>query len=107
MDQCIIAALKKWDKYLYLKDALKFSELHEDEEKRQCDAETKGAAAHLLDAALYVGESWKEVMSMTINNCFAKADLGITLEYDDMEIDETDNFNMTDLMTETNNIMTK
>jgi hypothetical protein len=38
MDQGIIAALKKQYKYLYLKDALKFSELDEDEEKRQRDA---------------------------------------------------------------------
>ncbi len=37
MDQGIIAALKNWYKYLYLKDGLKFSELEEDEEKRQCD----------------------------------------------------------------------
>ena len=28
---------------------------------------------------------------MAIKNCFAKADLGIALKYDDMEIDETDN----------------
>ncbi len=41
---------------------------------------------------------------MTIKTCFAKVDLGITLEYDDMVIGETDNFNMTDLIKVIDNI---
>ncbi len=38
---------------------------------------------------------------------FAKADLGIALEYDDAETDETDSFNMADLITELDNLMTQ
>jgi hypothetical protein len=44
---------------------------------------------------------------MTIKNCFTKADLGITLEYDVMEIDETENFHRTDFIMEIGNIMTQ
>ncbi len=117
MEQGIIAALKKWCKYLNLKDAVKFSELDGDEEKIQCDAGKKlkrgatgityGSPTNFCDAALYVREAWNKVTAMTIKSCFAKADLGITLDYDDMEIDETDNFNMTDLIMDIDNITTE
>jgi hypothetical protein len=93
-----------------LKDTLKFSKLDEDEEKRQCDAGKKlrrgaagikyGSPAHLFDASLYTRKAWTEVTTMTMKNCFAKADLGITMEYDD-------NFNMTDLIMEIDNITTE
>ncbi len=81
----IIAALKKWYKYLYLKDIFDFYEL--DKQLKQRNKKLgkrlqRGAAgvsyknlAHLLDAASYVKEAWDSVSSSFIKNAFNKAKL--------------------------------
>jgi len=84
-DMGIIAALKKWYKYLYFKDILDFYEL--DEQLKQWKKELgkwlrRGVTgvsyenlAHLLDAASYVKEAWDSVLSSSIKNAFSKAEL--------------------------------
>lgn len=84
-DMGIIAALKKYYKYLILKEILDFHDLSiETKEKLSSLAkkERRGAAGvqfgkppHLLDAANLIVEAWKSVTSTTIRNCFGKADI--------------------------------
>ncbi len=84
-DMGIIAALKKWYKYLYLKDILNFYELDEQlkQRKRELGKQLQwgatgvsyGNRTHLLDAASYVKEAWDSVSSSSIKNAFSKAEL--------------------------------
>ncbi len=88
-DMGIIVALKKWYKYLYLKDILDFYELDEQlkQQKRElgkrlwrgAEGVSYGNLAHLLDAASYVKEAWDSISSSSIKNAFSKAKL-INLE---------------------------
>jgi hypothetical protein len=81
----IIAVLKKWHKYLYLKDILDFYELDDEaknQKKDQGQRLRQGATGvlyrnpvHLLDAASYVKDAWDSVSQTSIKNAFIKAEL--------------------------------
>ena len=79
----IIAALKKWYKYLYLKDVLDFYELT-DEVKNHKKGANKAVMARrrrcqlwqsctLLDATNYVKCAWDSISASTIKNAVIKA----------------------------------
>ena len=79
----IIAALKKW--YKYLKDALNFSEFDEklkarkEEQAERLPVDTAdvvyGDTAYLLDAAQYIKLAWDAISDGTIKNAFSKSEL--------------------------------
>jgi hypothetical protein len=84
-DMGIIAALKKRYKYLYLKEVLTYYEM-DDSLKSIKAAQGKqlsrgaagvayGNAAHLLDAANIVKESWDAISAETIRNSFTKTEI--------------------------------
>jgi hypothetical protein len=72
----IIATLKKWCKYLYLKDVLDFYELNDEAKNRKKDQAWRlhqGVAGvfyenpmHMLDAMSYVKDSWDYVSQTSI-----------------------------------------
>ncbi len=81
----IIVALKKWYKYLYLKDVLDFYELDDEAKNRKKDQGQRlrqgdvgvlyGNLAHLLDVASYVKDAWDSVSQTSIKNVFVKEKL--------------------------------
>ena len=47
--------------------------------KRGASGVAQGQSANLLDAAFYVKRAWDDISQTTIMNCFAKANLGLSL----------------------------
>ena len=89
LDLGLIAAFKKRYKHLYLKDVVEFYGLQEEvkdsinDQARQLRRGVAGIAhgrsANLLDAAYYVKRAWESITETTIQNCFRKAELGLSL----------------------------
>ncbi len=84
-DMRIIAALKKWCKYLYLKDVLDFYELNDEAKNRKKNQAWRlhqGAVGvfyenpmHMFDVMSYVKDAWDSISQTSIKNAFIKVEL--------------------------------
>ncbi|KAL2621899.1 hypothetical protein R1flu_002104 [Riccia fluitans] len=81
----IIAAVKKWYKYLLIKEIIYYHDAPEIVKEQLSAAASRmkrGAAGvafgkppHLLDAANLINIAWNELSAQSLQNCFKKADI--------------------------------